>query len=282
MLVDFKVDAASQCTQRPQHTNRALQPRTCASQQARQLAHRYLAQTLGFSACSAATLERLVGGGHLKVLAKDEHLIHNGEPFDMLAVIVDGALNFSQMRMDGQRYLLGVQMAGDTVGYVPMVDGSLYPYDTCARSPGTQVLLIPGAHVRQERLRDPGIGRAIELQLAYRMRMAYAKLNRDTGQAIDIRLASTLVLWAKRYGIPRSGTLVIEQKVSQDDFADILGSSRQRINFALRKLKEARLIALRYGCIVILDLDKLIEFASDKVDMSPALSPPDFRRSPDC
>ncbi|MFG6447823.1 Crp/Fnr family transcriptional regulator [Roseateles sp. BYS180W] len=245
-------------------TDAALDPPSSDRLQvARELALRHLSATLGFQDCPEPTLWALVQGGRLRVLDKEEHLIRQGDSFDMLAVVLDGALNFSQMRPDGQRYLVGIQCAGDTVGYVPMVDGSLYPYDTYARSKGTRVWLIPGEVFRQQRLLDPSVGRAIELQLAYRIRLAYAKMNRDAGQSIEVRLAHTLLLNAQRYGQPSEAGVVIGERLSQEDLSDILGASRQRVNFALKKFKELGLVEAHYAHITILDMEALARFAQD-------------------
>jgi len=230
---------------------------------ARAIARNHLAASIGFCDCPLSTLETLVAGGRLRVLDKDEHLIRKDDLFDMLAVVVQGSLNFSQMRPDGQRYLVGMQCTGDTIGYVPMVNGSPYPYDTYARSNDTQILLIPGELFRRLRPLDPSVGRAIEMQLAYRMQLAYAKMNRDAGQSIEVRLAHTLILWAKRYGKERPEGIDIEERISQEDLSDVLGASRQRVNFALNKLKQANLLEMRYSAIRIRDIEALQKFASE-------------------
>jgi len=229
----------------------------------RAAARKHLAASLGFCDCLPSSLDLLVEGGWLRTLEKDEHLIRSGDGFDMLALVLEGSLGFSQMRADGQRYLVGMQCVGDTIGYVPMVNGSPYPYDTFARGDGAQIFLIPGELFRQLRLRDPNVGRAIELQLAYRMQLAYAKMNRDAGQTIEVRLAHTLVLWAQRYGKEGPDGVCIEERVSQEDLSDVLGASRQRVNFALRRLKQAGLVEMRYSQIRIRDVGLLLKFAND-------------------
>lgn len=234
-----------------------------ARQTWRAAARQHLAAAVGFCECSASSLDALVEGASLRSLSKDEHLIRSGDSFDMLALVLEGSLGFSQMRADGQRYLLGLQCVGDTIGYVPMVNGSAYPYDTFARGDGAQVCLIPGELFRQLRLRDPSVGRAIEMQLAYRMQAAYAKMNRDAGQTIEVRLAHTLVLWAQRYGKESADGVCIEERVSQEDLSDVLGASRQRVNFALRRLKLAGLVEMRYSQIRIRDVAQLLQFAND-------------------
>jgi len=247
----------------PSSTSAARSAAPDATQLARAQARQFLAVTYGFDKCPAETLEALVAGGTLRSFDADEVLLRQGEAFDMLCVVLQGAFNFCQLRPDGQRNMLSVQCPGDTVGYVPLVDGSLYPYDILARADGSQMLLIPGAHVRSLRQQHPGIGQAIEMQLAVRVRLAFAKLSREARQPIDVRLAGTLLIWARRYGVPRDGATVIEHKISQEDFADILGASRQRVNFAIRELKKAGLADFRYARIVIPDLARLADYAGE-------------------
>lgn len=230
---------------------------------ARAIAKAFLQKTLGFADCLPSTLDALVEQGHLRALSKDEHLVRQGEPFDMLALVVEGSLSFSQSRPDGQSLRQSMQCAGDTIGYVPMADGSLYPFDTFARSNGTVILIMPGDLIRQLRPLDPGLGRTIELQLAFRLRRTYERMNHEAGQTINVRLAYILLAWAQRFGLERGDTVVIKEKFSQNELSGILGVSRQRVNFALRELKETGLIATRYSTLTVLDMKGLLRYANE-------------------
>jgi len=230
---------------------------------ARAVARAFLQKTLGFADCLPSTLDALVEGGRLRMLDKDEHLVRQGDRFDMLALVVEGSLSFSQTRPDGQSLLLGMQCAGDTIGFVPVVDGSPYPFNTFARCSGTLLLIMPGELIRRLRPSDPALGRGFELQLAFRIRLAYEKMNRDAGQTINVRLAHTLLVWAQRYGLVRGETVLIKEKFSQDELSGILGASRQRVNFALCELKKAGLIATRYSKLTVLDMAGLSRYANE-------------------
>lgn len=227
----------------------------------RVLARSLLGQALGFRDCRAATLDALVAAGQLRTLGKSEVLAQRGSPFDMLCLLVEGSIEASMLRHDGHRHLVTYLQPGDVAGMISLLDGMGHVNDLCARSAGTTVLLIPGDAIRQARLNDTALGRAFELQLAFRSRLLYERLAADPSMPLDSRLARLLNILGGLYGLTRPEGLLLSMKISQADLGDWLGVSRQRANFAVQQLRKDGLIRLRYSNITIADPARLAQRA---------------------
>ncbi len=215
-----------------------------------------LGEALGFRDCSAATLDALVGGGDIRKLAKGECLVREGERFDVVGLVVAGALEVSLLRAEGHRHLISYLQPGDVVGLITMLDGMGHINDLRARVPSV-LLLIAGNTMRSLLKTDMSLGRAVELQLAYRSRLLYERLAADPSMPLEARLARLLRTLSGLYGVRRPEGLLLKMKISQSDLADWLGVSRQRTNVALQQLKDEGLIQGGYSTIVITDTEGL-------------------------
>lgn len=217
---------------------------------AKALARARLNRVLGLRDCAPDTLDALVEAGYVRTLGKGELFLSRGEPFDMLALVVEGSIEVSMSRQDGHRHLISFLQPGDLAGLMSLVDGLGHMNDLRARH-STTVLLVPGDDIRRLRQMDPALGYAFERQLVFRSRLLYERLTADPSMALEVRLALLLHLLSNLYGRPEGSSVALDMKVSQTDLADWLGVSRQRINFVVQILQREGLISLSYSKVTI-------------------------------
>ncbi|MEI8156003.1 MAG: Crp/Fnr family transcriptional regulator [Burkholderiales bacterium] len=233
-----------------------------AQKTAKDLALSLIGKTLGFRDCHASTLNALVLGGHIRHYGKGEAVVRRGEAFDALCLIIQGSLETSINHPDGHRQLISFLQPGDVAGMISVLDGLGHVNDLFARERGTAALLIPGELVRSLRAQDRTLAHAFELQLAFRSRLMYERLATHPGTELDMRLARMIVVLSRVYGVEVPKGILLAVKMSQADLGDLLGVTRQHINYALSQLKELGLIEMKYSTITVLSLDQLQAFAN--------------------
>ncbi|MCZ7600158.1 MAG: Crp/Fnr family transcriptional regulator [Gammaproteobacteria bacterium] len=81
------------------------------------------------------------------------------------------------------------------------------------------------------------------------------------------RLASLLLQIAGTYGVEQNNTFVIESFFTQEDFASMVGATRQWVNKQIKELQKKRVLEIRNRTIVILDL-KALEFLAGSSGVS--------------
>ncbi len=216
------------------------------------MARALLNRSLGMRDCRTDTLDMLVAAAHTRTLGKGELFLSQGDPFNMLCMVIEGSLEVSLSRLDGHRHLISFLQPGDLVGLMCLIDGQGHVNDLRARH-STTLLLVPGDDIRRLRQHDPALGHAFERQLVFRSRLLYERLAADPSMPLEARLARLLHLLIGLYGRASEGVVMLDMKVSQTDLADWLGVSRQRINFVIQELERAGLIRLSYSRITITD-----------------------------
>jgi CRP/FNR family cyclic AMP-dependent transcriptional regulator len=226
------------------------------------LALSLIGKTLGFRDCDPSTLYALVNGGHVHNYGKGQAIARRGEPFDSLCLIIRGSVEVSISQSDGHRHLISFLQPGDVAGMIGVLDGLGHVTDMFARVRGTAALLIAGNLVRSLRAQDSELVHAFELQLAFRSRLFYEKLDTQPGTKLEVRLARMLLVLSRLYGVPGPTGLELAVKMSQSDLGDLLGVTRQGINYALKQLKDFGFIEIRYLTITLTDLEKMKSYAS--------------------
>ena len=223
----------------------------------KEFAREILVETLGFRECLPQTLDDLVAAGSLLRLGKGEALAQRGHSFDALALVVQGALESRILNPDGRRHLISFMQPGDVVGLISMLDGLGHINDLVARSANTLVLRIPGPAVRALRETDPKLGRAFEMQLAFRSRLLHERLAADSGMPIEARVARLVIALSSLYGEESPDGLALKIKISQEDLGDWLGVSRQGINTVLKVLTAKGLLQVSYSRLTIVNIEGL-------------------------
>lgn len=72
-----------------------------------------------------------------------------------------------------------------------------------------------------------------------------------------IKLAASLVILAKRFGVKEKNNLVVKLKMSEKDLANYAGMSRETASRELQKLKKEHLVDFQKGILTVHDLEKM-------------------------
>lgn len=222
----------------------------------RALAAATLERNAWFGPCRPETREALLAGGQLRMLEKGETLSHSGERIDHLSLVIDGSLGVSTNMRTGKRHVVRYLEPGQLMNLIPMLDEQVALHDATAHVP-TLVLMMSRGQIQQALQTEPGLAMALMRLLCLRSRQAYLELAQSTLQPVAQRCASALLHLAAPFGLPRDDGLAISLKLSQDEFADMVGCSRPVVNRELKQLEAQGVIRMTYSHFVITDLTAL-------------------------
>ena len=75
------------------------------------------------------------------------------------------------------------------------------------------------------------------------------------------RLAKQILLLARSYGVPQGEEIRIGLQLAQEDLAQLLGASRQRVNQELKGFEREGAVRVEPTRLVVLSRDKLLQIA---------------------
>jgi CRP/FNR family cyclic AMP-dependent transcriptional regulator len=158
-----------------------------------------------------------------------------GDPSDAVHYIQDGTVRLSVLSRTGREAVIGVLDRGEFFGEGALA-GQPVRLGTAQTMSTSRVLSIPKRHMIRLLHQQHGLSdRFIAHMLARNSRLE-ADLVDQLFNASEKRLARTLLLLA-RYG-KADGPLRVVPKISQEVLAEMVGTTRSRVNFFMNKFKK--------------------------------------------
>ncbi len=189
---------------------------------------------------------------HLEELATDRLvprggiILNEGDAGDSLFAIATGRVKVFIGDEDGREITLKLLGPGDFFGEMSLIDQEPRSASVSALEPTTlKVLSYQAFHDCLGRF--PGIGFAVMNGLGKRLRDADRKISNLALMDVYGRVASTLLELA----ISSGGKLVIGEKLSQQDIANMVGASREMVNRILKDLTDRGYISVEAKLITI-------------------------------
>jgi CRP/FNR family cyclic AMP-dependent transcriptional regulator len=170
--------------------------------------------------------------------------------------VAAGAVRLSTALASGKQVSFQLVEPGGWFGDIPLIDGMGQPCDaeTCADS---TILVLRKDDLQQLLARHPDLGLALARLNCRRARTMMGLFADAVSLPLESRLARQLLQLARRFGQREAGGLRIALKLSQQDVADLLGASRQRVNAGLKKLERSGVLRVAAGRWEVRDLEAL-------------------------
>jgi CRP/FNR family transcriptional regulator, cyclic AMP receptor protein len=209
-----------------------------------------------FGSAPTGELENVVTSSRLRSFRRGQVVCTAGDPGDTLIVVVSGQVKIAVRSADGAELTLTVVGPGATIGEVSVADGGPRSADveTVADS---QLLFIPRATVQAVCARVPAAAQALTSGIAAALR----RLTETTSDLVFLDLPRRVAKMLLTQ--PRGDDGVIRQHLTQEEYARLLGSTRQSVNIALRGFERRGWIEMRNGSMTVRQPAALARFAGD-------------------
>jgi CRP-like cAMP-binding protein len=214
-----------------------------------------------FSTLSAALREDILGCATVRRLPDGAPRAARGRPAVEWVGVARGAVRVSSVSLAGKQVTLTYVEPGTWFGDIALFDGLPRTHD--AESHGETTLLT---------VRKPDftalLSRHVELYDALlrlncrRLRLMFTQVEELNTRPLRARLARQLLLLAKSYGVPQGDEIRIGIQLAQEDLAQLLGASRQRVNQELKALERDGTLRVEPTRLVVLSRDGLLAIAN--------------------
>jgi CRP-like cAMP-binding protein len=215
-----------------------------------------LRQTDLLRSAPAAELDDVVANSRLRTFRRGQVVCTAGDPGDTLIVVMSGQVKISVRSADGAELTLTVLGPGATIGEVSVADGGPRSADveTVAES---QLLFIPRATIQAVCAQVPAVAQALTSAIAASLR----RLTETTSDLVFLDLPRRVAKLLLNQ--PRDEDGVIGQQLTQEEYARLLGSSRQSVNIAMRAFERRGWIEMRDRSVIVKQPAALERFAGD-------------------
>ena len=187
-------------------------------------------------------------------------LSSRGSPAEEWCGVAKGAVRVSSVSLSGKQISLTYVEPGLWFGDISLFDGLPRTHD--ANAHGDTTLLV----VRKPDFREL-LAQHVELYDALlrlncrRLRLMFDVVEDLNTLPLAARLAKQILLLARSYGIAQGEEIRIGLQLAQEDLAQLLGASRQRVNQELKVLERDGALRIEPTRLVVLSKVKLMAIA---------------------
>jgi CRP/FNR family transcriptional regulator len=225
-------------------------PRTVLPQPSNSLA--FLQRVSIFAGLGSEALGRISAATGEKVYSKRSIIFHEGDPGDTLYILKSGRVKISKITEDGREKTLTIMQPGDFFGEMAIFDS--LPRSATAEVIDDQAVTFTLNKRDFERiiLDNPVIALKIMRDLTRRIRQVNQQVEDLAFKDVHERVASTLCNLSKVEGRSLGGNrILITLKMTHQDLANMVGSSRETVTRALNRLQDQEIISIAHQQITI-------------------------------
>ena len=150
------------------------------------------------------------------------------------------------MDIDGKEVILSLLEQGDIFGEMALIDDHPRSADIVTRSP-CELMMIRKDDFRKCLAQSPALSMQIMLGLVQKLREADRKIESLALVNVYGRVAQALLEFSEK----REDTLVIDDKLTHQDIARMVGASREMVTRVMRDLVDGEYISIEKRSIIL-------------------------------
>jgi CRP-like cAMP-binding protein len=213
-----------------------------------------------FAKLSAPLREAILARAVVRRLKDGATLATRGAAAEEWCGVAMGAVRISSVSLPGKQITLTYAEPGVWFGDISLFDGLPRTHDADAHGP-TTLLSVRKPDFKQLLAQHVELYDALLRLNCRRLRLMFNQFEDLNTRPLQARLAKQIILLAKSYGIAQGEEIRIGLQLAQEDLAQLLGASRQRVNQELKGFEREGAVRVEPTRLVVLSRDKLLQIA---------------------
>lgn len=213
-----------------------------------------------FSTLSPSLKHDILRCAYVKRYKDGELIAARGESPEEWIACAKGAVRVSSTSISGKQITLTYLEPGIWFGDVAIFDGDRRTHDAYAHD-DTTILCVARADFKKILAIHAELYEALLRLHARRIRQLFGLVEDLNTLPLRARLAKQLLHLVRSYGVPslsNASEMRIGLQLAQEELAQLLGASRQRVNQELKSMEREEAIRIEPGGLVVRDRELLM------------------------
>lgn len=205
-----------------------------------------------FSDLDDAELESLKLLVHKRKFGQGEYIFHEGEKRQSVYFVRSGTVKVYKNDKAGREQIVSFLQAGEMFPHVGFFDITPYP-GTAQAIEDSELAYIEVLAFENFLYRHPKIGMKVMRVLGRKILDLQQKLHDVTSKTVSERIVNSILHLADRHGTAAQGGKVLSLRFTNEELANMVGTSRETVNRVLNDLRRQGYIEFRNEGIWISD-----------------------------
>jgi CRP-like cAMP-binding protein len=201
-------------------------------------------------------LMRLVEKVQLTEVRRRRVVYLPGDPGTSIFFVNGGRVKISKVTRDGKELTLAYRGPGDVFGELVLIDGG--PREEMAEAMENALISeIDRAEFEKLVQKEGIIGFRLTKIVAQRRRDVENKIEQLIFKDVNAKLAELLLRLAAEYGVDDSRGTLVSLKITHQEMANLIGSTRETVSLTLSQFKRKGLIQTEGRKVILADREGL-------------------------
>lgn len=192
----------------------------------------------------------------MREVTKGERLYLQGSADKNIYILKKGAVKITKLTPNGKEIILDIFKGGSIFGEMSAIDPRERDESAEVVEDGL-ICTINREHFQDLMQAVPGLSIKITKMIRFRLWKIENRLLDLVYSSVEQRLAKTIVNLLDDFGIPHGDGYLIKIRLTHNDYADLIASTRETVTVTFNKLKKKGLIDFEGKQVVVRDLEKL-------------------------
>ena len=210
-----------------------------------------------FNKLSPALQGAILAQARVRRLADGDALATRGSPAEEWCGVARGAVRISSASLSGKQVTLTYAEPGTWFGDIALFDGLPRTHDADAHGQ-TTLLVVRKPDFKALLAQHVELYDALLRLNCRRLRLMFNQFEDLNTRPLQARLAKQILLLARSYGIAQGEEIRVGLALAQEDLAQLLGASRQRVNQELKGFEREGAVRVEPTRLVVLSREKLL------------------------
>ncbi len=205
---------------------------------------------------SAETMQKLLKALELREIRRRQVVYLPGDPGDAVYFVNGGRLKVSKVTRDGKELTLAYRVPGEIFGELCLIEGG--PREEMAEAMENALISVVERPVFDAILAKDGLisSRLVKV-VAQRRREVENKIEQLIFKDVNAKLAELLLRLADEHGIEDSRGTLVSLKITHQEMANLIGSTRETVSLTLSQFKRRGFINTDGRKVILSDRDGL-------------------------
>jgi len=187
---------------------------------------------------------------------KNQVIFVEEETGEYMYVVIAGKVKASKTSATGKETILAIHQPGDFFGEMSLLDGKTSPA-TVSAIEDCKIAIISRADFQRLLMCNERVVSQIIQVLCSRLRSVWNQVQSLSYSNADSRIRAGVLQLARRHGINDARGILINLKITHDELAKMVGTSRETVTRTLTDLQKQGIIKMADRRIIVCDAKKL-------------------------
>jgi len=183
---------------------------------------------------------------------KNQVIFLEEETGNYMYIVLAGKVKVTKSTPGGKDSILAIHQTGDFFGEMALLDGKTSPA-TVAAMEDCRIASISSIDFHRYLMQSDKVIKQIIQVLCSRLRQVWGQVQALTYSNAESRIRSGLLQMARRHGVRDARGIIINLKITHQEIAEMVGTSRETVTRTLARLQKDAIIEIDHRRIVLLN-----------------------------